>query len=237
MKEAILVAGSNGAIGKAVCEAILAEGNYKLLTVSRTAAHFSGAEHLTADLSDPESLPAVKSWLDGMREDLAGVIHCAGLLHNSRVKPEKALSQLRAESLAECLSANVLSHVHLAQAVEHKLRKDDPFRWLSISARIGSIDDNRLGGWYSYRMSKAALNMFIKNLSIEWGRNYGQVSVAAMHPGTTYSPLSEPFTANWPKESIFTPELTAHRVLDCFSSLLPEHSGTLYHWDGEVIQW
>lgn len=95
MKEAILVAGSNGAIGKAVCEAILAEGNYKLLTVSRTAAHFSGAEHLTADLSDPESLPAVKSWLDGMREDLAGVIHCAGLLHNSRVKPEKALSQLR----------------------------------------------------------------------------------------------------------------------------------------------
>ncbi|MEI8609747.1 hypothetical protein P4S70_12410 [Enterovibrio sp. Hal110] len=102
---------------------------------------------------------------------------------------------------------------------------------------MGSIEDNGLGGWYSYRMSKAALNMFIKNLAIEWGRKSPESSVIAMHPGTTPSDLSEPFTKNWPQEKLYSPETTASRIVSLFTSMTASDSGQLYHHDHSVIPW
>ena len=100
---------------------------------------------------------------------------------------------------------------------------------------VGSITDNQLGGWYSYRMSKAALNMFIKTLSIEWQRKAPDSIVVATHPGTTDSALSEPFQANIKDGKLYTPELTAERLSRILEELNAEQNGHLLHWDGSVL--
>jgi NAD(P)-dependent dehydrogenase (short-subunit alcohol dehydrogenase family) len=100
---------------------------------------------------------------------------------------------------------------------------------------VGSLEDNGLGGWYSYRMSKAALNMFIRNLSIEWSRKAPGSVVVAQHPGTTDSPLSEPFQAGIAEGKLYTREQTAERLVNVMRELTPEQNGRLLHWDGSVI--
>jgi NAD(P)-dependent dehydrogenase (short-subunit alcohol dehydrogenase family) len=100
---------------------------------------------------------------------------------------------------------------------------------------VGSLEDNGLGGWYSYRMSKAALNMFIRNLSIEWSRKAPGSVVVAQHPGTTDSRLSEPFQAGIAEGKLYTREQTAERLVNVMRGLTPEQNGRLLHWDGSVL--
>ena len=107
----------------------------------------------------------------------------------------------------------------------------------TVSARVGSIEDNRLGGWYSYRMSKAALNMALKTLSIEWKHSHPRGCVAALHPGTNDTALSKPFQANVAAENLFAPEYTASSFVDLLSRLQPADSGNFWAWDGSRIAW
>ena len=100
---------------------------------------------------------------------------------------------------------------------------------------VGSIEDNHLGGWYSYRISKAALNMFIRTLSIEWGRRSPASVVVAQHPGTTVSALSEPFAEGIPEGRIYSAEQTAERLIEVMRSLNQTHHGRLLHWDGRIL--
>ncbi|CZF82197.1 C-factor [Grimontia celer] len=234
MQKSVLVAGSHGTIGKAVCERLKLAG-YDTLTISR--AQETSLSHLNIAMTEPESVAAMSNWLSERMENLVGVIHCAGFLHEGDKGPEKNLKQLNADWLHQSIQVNTISHVHLAQALDSLIRRRSELRWLSLSAKVGSIEDNGLGGWYSYRMSKAALNMFIKNLSIEWGRRASGTSVIAMHPGTTPSALSEPFTRNWPKDKLYSPQLTAERIVSVFESMSAEGTGKLYHHDGSVIPW
>ena len=105
-----------------------------------------------------------------------------------------------------------------------------------MSARVGSISDNKLGGWYAYRSSKAALNMMIKNLSIEVGRRNKKAILVGLHPGTVDSNLSKPFQNNVPAEKLFSPETSVVHLLKVLFNLKLENTGKIYAWDGSEIE-
>jgi len=106
-----------------------------------------------------------------------------------------------------------------------------------ISAKVGSIQDNRLGGWYSYRASKAALNMAIKTISLEWQYKVPNCCVAALHPGTTDTQLSAPFQANVAIKKLFSADQTAALLIDVIDNLNSKNSGRFWNWDGKEIPW
>jgi NAD(P)-dependent dehydrogenase (short-subunit alcohol dehydrogenase family) len=116
------------------------------------------------------------------------------------------------------------------------LRRDEKAVFAALSARVGSISDNRMGGWYAYRASKAALNMILKTLSIEYGRRFKQAVIAGLHPGTVDTNLSKPFQSNVQPGKLFTPELAAKQLVDVIDGLTPEDSGYLFDWAGKRVE-
>lgn len=230
-----LIIAANSGIGRAICQSIK-QGGKTVLTVSRdTRCDYSDA-HFQAELTDSTSVNLLRDWLGqvGVPDQ---IIHCAGTLHNESYSPEKQLSQLQAEWLFHSMTVNVLTHVHAAQAVSPLLNRKHAVHWASLSAMVGSISDNYLGGWHSYRMSKAALNMFIRNLDIEWRRKNNNNRVVAIHPGTTDTQLSKPFQAGIADGKLYSAEQTAERILTIMETLKEAQSGRLLHWDGRVLEW
>ena len=194
----------------------------------------AASAHCQTDTREPHSVAELQTFI--RREGIPdAVIVCNGILHNPQNGPEKSLQELSADWLQHSLQSNVISHIHTAQALAPFIKRSSQLRWLSLSAMVGSISDNQLGGWYSYRMSKAALNMFIKNLSIEWQRKAPNCLVAAVHPGTTNTGLSAPFQQNIAAGKLYTPQQTAQRISDVLLNLQPEQHGHLLHWDGSVL--
>jgi len=112
------------------------------------------------------------------------------------------------------------------------LRRDEKAVFAALSARVGSISDNRLGGWYAYRASKAALNMVLKTLAIEIGRRFKNQIIVGLHPGTVDTDLSKPFQGNVPEGKLFTAEFSAEKLLDVVDGLSAEDSGNLFDWAG-----
>ena len=224
----ILVAGSSGAIGQMIVEQLRSDGD-EVFTISRSGV--ASSTHCVVDLTQSTSIELVRNFLSD-KGPLDAVFCCIGMLHGGWNMPEKSLSQLSDDWLQQSMAVNVLSHVHLAQAVEAFVARRQPIRWLSLSAMVGSIEDNQLGGWYSYRMSKAALNMFIKTLSIEWGRKSPDSCVVALHPGTTDSGLSKPFQAGIAEGKLYSQQETAKRLVQVMRELTPAQHGRLLHWDG-----
>jgi NAD(P)-dependent dehydrogenase (short-subunit alcohol dehydrogenase family) len=227
----ILVTGSSGGIGAAIVDKLRADGDY-VLTISRSGEPSSA--HLVCDLTQPESVVHVTKFIAD-RGPVDAVFCCTGILHGGWNMPEKSLSQITADWLQQTMLVNVQTHIHLAQAVEAQIKRTAPIKWVSLSAMVGSIEDNALGGWYSYRMSKAALNMFIRNLAIEWGRKAPGTVVVAQHPGTTDTRLSEPFQSGIADGKLYTREQTASRLIVVMKQLSEEEHGKLLHWDGSVI--
>ena len=197
------------------------------------------------DVADQNSIAAaaahVKSSYDGRLDALFNV---AGLLGDGKSTPgpERSLAAIDRDWFTTCLQVNVVGPVMLAQAMAPYLaipRKNDGKRGPSVianfSARVGSISDNRLGGWHSYRMSKAALNQATKCLALELKRQ--GTLVFSYHPGTTDTDLSKPFQANVRPEKLFTPEFTVSRMLAICDRLQPEHSGGFYDYSGTFLLW
>ena len=137
----------------------------------------------------------------------------------------------------EQFSINAIAPVLLARSVESLLHRDRPFHFASLSARVGSIGDNRSGGWYSYRAAKAAQNQLLKTLSIEWRRRWPLATVTLLHPGTTDTGLSKPFQTFVPPEKLFTPQRAAEQLVDVLIAQTPEDSGAFLAWDGQPIDW
>ena len=127
--------------------------------------------------------------------------------------PEKRLAALRRSALHQSFAINAWGPALLAQAVEPVLKRSGQAWFASLSARVGSIGDNHLGGWYSYRAAKAAQNQLLKTVALEWRRTMPAVCVACLHPGTTDSPLSKPFQARVPPAKLFTPAFSAAALL------------------------
>lgn len=188
------------------------------------------------DVTQSDTIQQAASLIqDAGRLDL--VINTAGILHSlDGMRPEKRLADINPDDLLHAYNVNALGSMRLAAALEALLSKGKSPRFVSLSARVGSIGDNRLGGWYGYRASKAALNMLLRTLSIEWGRRKPAIICAALHPGTVATALSEPFTRDY-RGKVFSPDQAAGFLLDVITGLEPEQSGGFYAWDGAAIPW
>jgi NAD(P)-dependent dehydrogenase (short-subunit alcohol dehydrogenase family) len=167
------------------------------------------------------------------------LVNCSGVLHEARhqLAPEKRLGDVTAAALAYSFAVNAAGPLLVARHFEPLLAHPERAVFASISARIGSIGDNRLGGWYAYRAAKAAQNMFTRTLAVEWGRSRRNVICAALHPGTTDTDLSRPFQASVPAGKLFPVHRTVAQLLGVIDRLRPEDSGQFFGWDGERIPW
>jgi NAD(P)-dependent dehydrogenase (short-subunit alcohol dehydrogenase family) len=169
--------------------------------------------------------------------DLRYVINCVGLLHDGEMQPEKSLRQIDTEQMLRYFQVNSVSAVLWAKHLQPLLKKSDQAVFASISAKVGSIGDNQLGGWYGYRASKTALNMLMRNVSIEYRRTCPQVIVVVLHPGTTDTKLSQPFQRNVPSEKLFSVERTVGQLLVVIDKLSIQDSGEFFNWDGQKLPW
>lgn len=233
-----LVVGAGG-IGAALLAALAqrAPGLERLATRrGSSGATALPARLLPLDLTCDHSLAALRASLaDG--PPLRLVINTAGLLQGQGIGPEKRLSQVNRAALLTSFQVNAFGPLLLAQVLEPLLPRDLPCHFASLSARVGSIGDNRSGGWYAYRAAKAAQNQLLRTLALEWRRRLPLACVSLLHPGTTATPLSEPFQKGVPAGSLFSPAQSAQQLLAVLAQLTPEHSGGFWAWDGQPIPW
>ena len=225
----VAVIGASGGIGAALVNALRARGCevYPLQRSATLAEQFINIE-------DEASIAAAAQRLSASGPfDL--IIVATGLLQGAGVTPEKRWSELSAEALAKSFAVNAAGPVLVAKHFLPLLPRKGRAGFAALSARVGSIGDNALGGWYSYRASKAALNMLIKTLSIELVRQRPEAFCAALHPGTVDTGLSQPFQRGVAAENLFTPDFAAQRLLDVLDGLGPSDSGRCFAWDGCAI--
>ena len=221
-----LVIGSSGTIGEAFVN--LLENNPQCSSVIGIHRH----SEFPIDYRNPDSIESGAVAL-ATQAPFQLIINTIGVLHSGDWMPEKRLADLNAEQLLELMQINAIGP---ALTIKHFSNLLDPAHsmMVTLSAKVGSIEDNRLGGWYSYRASKAALNMLIKTASIEWARTKPNTALIAIHPGTVNSRLSKPFRG----EQIGRPANEA--VADMFQvmeSLTPADSGSFVSYSGEKIPW
>jgi len=232
----IAIIGSSGSIGSALLKALYEQDpQANLYGFSRSAVentdHF---QQVYVDYQDEESiaLAAQKACASG---PLDLVIVATGILHQGDLLPEKSAKEINASQMARVLEANTIFPALVAKHFLPKMQKKTPATFAALSARVGSISDNHLGGWYAYRASKAALNMTIKNLAIEYGRFYKALKIVSLHPGTVQSTLSKPYSGHVAPEKYFTPEDAAGKLLNVLEHLQFEDSGKCFAWDQSEI--
>lgn len=236
----VLIVGANGAIASALCHVLANQTEApQLITISRANLDRQSAtyKHLSVALDTPDSVNKVSQFLADNQLAPDWVIHCAGMLNAPDMAPEKSLKAVSLGNLQHALTVNVASHIHLAQAVERGFSVNRNLRWASLSAKVGSIEDNRLGGWYSYRMTKAALNMFVRGIAIEWRHKLNSLCAVAIHPGTTDTPFTQPYQKNIPPDKLYSPQTTAQRITRIMSGLTAADNGHFLNWDGERLPW
>ena len=240
-----LIQGASGGVGRALVEQVLASGAYQRVIVTSRDVACSGwsgdprVQLVTLDLSDDDSIARAASEVSVIADRLHLVITTAGILRVDEAlgtTPEKKLTDLTRAALSEVFSVNCFGPMLWYAALRRLFRHREPLVIATLSARVGSISDNRLGGWYSYRASKAALNMMTKTLSLELRRSNPESIVVGLHPGTVNTSLSKPFQARVPPERLFSPERSASYLWAVISELTPAKSGQVFAWDGAEIE-
>ena len=165
------------------------------------------------------------------------LIYAVGLLHREAVQPERRLEHIDPAAAATSFSVNTIGPMLVAKHFFPLLQHEQRCVLANVSARVGSIEDNRLGGWYSYRVAKAAQNMFTKTLALESARRAKNLICVAMHPGTVDTPLSKPFQRGVPAHKLFSAKHAATQLLDVIDSLNEKDSGSFVAWDRQQIPW
>ncbi len=163
------------------------------------------------------------------------VIVATGILHEGEIKPEKSIKDLSLEKFQRIFEINSIVPILIAKHLLPKMNRETKSIFAALSARVGSISDNQLGGWYSYRASKAALNMAIKTLALEIRRSNKNAIIIGLHPGTVDTNLSKPFQRNVPTGKLFTPEYSTQKMLEVLKNLTSRQSGKCFAWDGKEI--
>jgi NAD(P)-dependent dehydrogenase (short-subunit alcohol dehydrogenase family) len=192
---------------------------------------------LPMDITDEAQIAHGVEQIRAQHERLHLVVYSAGVLHEGELQPEKSLQQLQADRLLRYFQVNSIGAVLLAKHVLPLLKHRDRSVFASISAKVGSIGDNEAGGWYGYRASKSALNMFLRTAAIEYGRKSPNTLVVMLHPGTTDTHLSQPFQRNVPPEKLFSVDRTVAQLLTVIDQLQPADSGHFFSWDGTRLPW
>ncbi|MEP2102355.1 MAG: SDR family NAD(P)-dependent oxidoreductase [Parasphingorhabdus sp.] len=227
-----VVIGASGGIGSAMADMLEQEDEYtRVIRFSR-----GNDGPVSLDLKSEDSIASAAIWLK--QQDISPdlVFVATGLLHSGQKGPEKSMRELDTDWMLENYQINTIGPALIAKHFLSLMPKDKIIKFAAISARVGSISDNRLGGWYGYRAAKAALNMMIRNMSIEWARKNKRSIIVALHPGTVDTGLSKPFQSNVPPGKLFDPERAALQLLDVLDGLKPVDSGKIFAWDGEEIK-
>ena len=221
-----LVIGSSGTIGSAFMD---------LLKANTACSEAVGIHRHSEFPIDYQYLESIESCATALSHTAPFqlIINTIGVLHTNKWMPEKRLDDLNAEQLIELMTVNAIGP---ALTIRHFSKLLDPKNSIlvTLSAKVGSIEDNRLGGWYSYRASKAALNMLVKTTSIEWARTKPNTALIAMHPGTVNSRLSKPFRG----EQIGRPaDQAAAEMFSVIENLHKEDTGSFLTYSGEKLPW
>ncbi|QHG17791.1 SDR family NAD(P)-dependent oxidoreductase [Nostoc sp. ATCC 53789] len=192
---------------------------------------------LEMDITDELQIVETMQKIHNQVDKLHLVVNCVGLLHEDTLQPEKSLRQINSENLLRYFQINSIGAVLLAKHLLPLLRHGERSVFASISAKLGSIGDNKLGGWYGYRASKAALNMLMRTATIEYKRSCPKALIVTLHPGTTDTRLSRPFQKNVPAEKLFSVERTVTQLLAVIEQLQEGDSGQFFSWDGSRLPW
>jgi len=223
-----IIIGATGGIGGALVEKLSSDGNFE--SVVGLSRHSVPAINILDESSIAAAANHVR--LSGISPEL--IIVATGILHKDGRGPEKSLRELDADWMIENYRLNAVAPALIAKHFLPLMPRTGRTRFAALSARVGSITDNRLGGWHSYRASKAALNMLIRNLSIEWQRKNPEAIIVGLHPGTVETGLSAPFKGN-PEHERFTPTKAAGQLLDVLQGLETGDSGQVFAYDGRII--
>ena len=235
MTENIAIIGANGAIGSAlVNEALARYPNATICAFSREGVVKSGVTWFQIDYMSEESL--AQSALAATQNYLFDkVIIATGILHDNNIMPEKSLRDISAEKFEHIFRINTILPALIAKHFIPRMVQDKKAIFAALSARVGSISDNNLGGWYAYRASKTALNMLIKNIALETSRKNKQAIVVGLHPGTVDSNLSKPFQTQVKQGKLFTPAYSAQCLLNVLDNLTVLNTGKCFTYNAEEI--
>lgn len=235
----IVIAGGRGAIASAFIDYYLNQDSTNVHVLSRASApagrtHEKNLHYYQVDyMHEPTLARAVSGILaEGAPER---VIVTSGLLHSEDIQPEKSLRDISSQNLQTLYFVNAVIPGLIAKHLIRHLHRQKRTVFAALSARVSSMSDNFLGGWYGYRASKAALNMLLKTASIEAARTHKQAVVVGLHPGTVDSTLSKPFQRNIPDRQLFSPAFSVEKLVAVMEQLHPEDSGKLFAWDGSEI--
>jgi NAD(P)-dependent dehydrogenase (short-subunit alcohol dehydrogenase family) len=236
MRDIAVVAGASGGIGRAMADQMRTVRSYdRVVALSRRCpAGWPSPDWIEVDILDESSLTTAASRLAAMGQPIR-IVAVTGRLHGLGLVPEKSMRALSLESLAVLFAVNAAGPALVAKHLLPLTPRDRSSVFAVLSARVGSIGDNHLGGWYAYRTSKAALNMLIRTLAIEHRRTRPLGVCVALHPGTVDTALSAPFQSGVATNRLFTPQRAASALLAVMDGLGPEASGGFYAWDGTPI--
>ena len=226
-----LVVGGTGGLGAAMFSCLQNDASYsQVLNLSRSTTP-------NIDYADEASLQASAQWVAEQcaLAPLRTVIVATGFLHQGGVGPERSWSQLDADYLQRVMLVNAIGPALLIKHLAPVLARDRITRWAMLSAKVGSIGDNALGGWYGYRASKAALNQIVKTASIEMTRRSKLAVCVAIHPGTVATALSEPFGKTG--LNVRPPDVAASEILSVVNALQPPQTGGFYDYSGQTLPW
>ena len=244
-----VITGASQGIGLALTRLLLADaGVARVNAVARTASKSPALQQLSsehgarlhcvdADLTAEGDVAALVEHIASVSPQLHLLLNCAGVLHGPALQPEKSLAQLSLGNLQQAFALNTFAPILLVQRLLPMFKHGGPAVIASLSARVGSIGDNRLGGWYAYRASKAAQNQLFRTLSVEMRRINPRAACVLLHPGTVDTSLSAPFNARVPADHLLTPTQSASHLLSIVAQLRAADSGRFIAWDGSDIAW
>ena len=238
-----LIIGANSGIARALVNHIAQEENHSLILVSREKfegkiMHDNKVQSIVIkDYSTQSILAATNEIQMTPDSPLERVFICQGILHTDSIKPEKRLEDVEANAFTQVMTANALSPMLWLKTLIPILAGKHQCFITVLSARVGSISDNRLGGWYSYRASKAALNMLLKTVSIECNQRAKNIKLLSFHPGTTDTQLSKPFQKNVPPGKLFTSEFVAKQLIEIVDNLEIDGELSFLDWQGKHLEW
>lgn len=246
--QGVIIVGGGHGIGLSLTKVLLEDFNaQEIIATYRDEAKASELldlarnhpERLHVRRLDPlseEDLAQFSSELLEKKTSLRLLLNTCGFLHDENFTPEKRLKNFKADYFLKSMEVNALITPLLLSSLGELIPKDEESMVAVLSAKVGSISDNKLGGWYSYRASKAALNMLIKTAAIEYARTHKKLSLLAIHPGTTETPLSAPYLGGT-NYKVHAPEESARNILYVLQSKTSEETGRFYSWDGSELPW
>lgn len=238
-----LIIGANSDIAKALAQQVIINKGSELIVISRNIDFYQQKAFNQTNVIPIENYQELEIGLAVERivkmntTNISQVFICHGILHNKICQPEKRLEDFSAKAFTEILTANTITPMLWLKHLTPILAGNQSCKVVIFTARVGSISDNKLGGWYSYRASKAAMNMLIKSASVELARRAKNVKLISFHPGTTDTPLSKPFQKNVPKGKLFTPEFVAKQLLSIVENTPVNGEASFLDWQGKSITW